>query len=455
MNALPDLRFTMRPLGRLGFVIRIVVLLAAAYLVLRAILLISGGRMGILPNGWHFLDPLALIATNDSRLPLTILVHLCLTAGLAVLGIRRARDAGWSPLLGAALALPILRLFLFVALATAPGRHHTEVLDLPRGGRFARLIPRSRTGSAAAAIGISIALVVPLGVLNVQVLEDYGLALFIGLPFLLGALSAYLHAYHTPRTLRQSVGVALITVSIALLLVFLLAMEGLVCLLMAAPIVYAIGVAGALVGHALGQRHTSSRPVIGMLLLLTPSLMAFEAAERQGPPLFAVTTVEHIQAPPERVWVKLVTFSHMQAPTELLFRAGISYPIEARITGTGVGACRYCQFNTGPFVEPITVWDAPHRLAFDVKDLPPPMTELSIYRNVNAPHVHGFFRSQRGQFQLTALPDGSTRLEGTTWYTHDIWPTWYWRLWSDHILHRIHQRVLRHIKVESERPASS
>jgi hypothetical protein len=28
---------------------------------------------------------------------------------------------------------------------------------------------------------------------------------------------------------------------------------------------------------------------------------------------------------------------------------------------------------------------------------------------------------------------------------------WYWRLWSDAILHRIHGRVLRHIKAEAER----
>ena len=188
-----------------------------------------------------------------------------------------------------------------------------------------------------------------------------------------------------------------------------------------------------------------------MLVLLAPGLMAFEAVAPGREPLFAVVTSVEVHTPPQMVWDQLVAFSRMEEPDELLFRAGISYPVEARIEGTGVGACRYCWFNTGPFVEPITVWDEPHLLAFDVVDDPPPMTELSIYEHVHAPHVDGFFRSRNGQFKLTALDHGGTLLEGTTWYTHDIWPTWYWRLWSDGILHRIHYRVLDHIKRESER----
>ena len=57
---------------------------------------------------------------------------------------------------------------------------------------------------------------------------------------------------------------------------------------------------------------------------------------------------------------------------------------------------------------------------------------------------------QKEEIRLAALPDGTTRLEGTTWYTNRIWPSGYWRLWSDLIIHRIHLRVLNHIKNVSE-----
>ena len=51
---------------------------------------------------------------------------------------------------------------------------------------------------------------------------------------------------------------------------------------------------------------------------------------------------------------------------------------------------------------------------------------------------------------MTALPDGRTRLEGTTWYEQSIWPQAYWQPWSDYLIHSIHERVLQHIKAEAE-----
>jgi hypothetical protein len=59
--------------------------------------------------------------------------------------------------------------------------------------------------------------------------------------------------------------------------------------------------------------------------------------------------------------------------------------------------------------------------------------------------------SSGGQFLLTPLPNGGTRLEGTTWYRHGLAPAPYWRVWSDVIIHKIHMRVLRHIKEEAEK----
>jgi hypothetical protein len=441
---------SIKPMGRLPFVIRTGALLIIAYTALRLILGLTSNTEGSFPDGWQFLDPLGLIGGEGRPLMLTVLVHVGLALALMVIGVRRARDAGWAPWIGVLLGLPVVRLFVFVALAIVPSAHHTHVLDLPREGRLGRIIPRSALGSAAAAVLLTTLLVIPIGFVNVEMMEYYGLALFIGVPFLLGAMSAYLHSYHTPRTLRQSLGVASTTLLIVLAIVFFLAMEGLVCLIMAAPIAWAITIAGGLIGHSLSRNEQGRTPAITMLALLTPSLMAFEAVERGSAPMFSVVSSVHVNATPRQVWDQLVTFSHMDEPTELIFRAGISYPIEARITGSGVGACRYCQFNTGPFVEPITVWDEPRLLGFDVLAFPPPMTELSIYENVNAPHIHGFFQSHHGQFKLIEQADGTTQLEGTTWYTHEIWPTWYWKLWSDGILHKIHGRVLQHIKKEAE-----
>jgi hypothetical protein len=78
------------------------------------------------------------------------------------------------------------------------------------------------------------------------------------------------------------------------------------------------------------------------------------------------------------------------------------------------------------------------------------MKELSPYDDVHAPHVSGYLRSRRGEFRLVPLPNGGTRLEGTTFFTLAVFPGWYWSQYADAIIHRIHMRVLRHIKALSE-----
>ena len=74
------------------------------------------------------------------------------------------------------------------------------------------------------------------------------------------------------------------------------------------------------------------------------------------------------------------------------------------------------------------------------------MRELSPYRAIRPPHLDGAFRARRGEFRLVALPDGRTRLEGSTWYTLELAPGGYWRLWADLLVHAIHARVLAHVK---------
>ena len=167
-------------------------------------------------------------------------------------------------------------------------------------------------------------------------------------------------------------------------------------------------------------------------------------------PLFAVGSEVIVNAPPEKVWTNVVTFSELPPANDWLFDLGIACPTCATIKGEGVGAIRYCNFTTGPFVEPITVWDEPHVLAFDVTKQPPPMKELSPY-DIHPPHLDGHLESKRGEFRLVRLEGNRTQLIGTTWYKHNMWPATYWRTWSDFLIGRIHRRVLNHVKNLSEK----
>jgi hypothetical protein len=230
----------------------------------------------------------------------------------------------------------------------------------------------------------------------------------------------------------------------------LVAIEGAACIVMGMPIVIVVGGFGALMGRAIARLGRRDLKPLMFGLLALPLATALEPAGSIGRATHEVRSSVDIDAPPAQVWNHVIAFAPIAEPTAWLFRAGIAYPRYARIDGAGVGAVRYCVFSTGPFVEPITAWEPGRRLAFDVASSPPPMRELSVYSHVTPPHLDGYLRSRRGEFRLVALPGGRTRLEGSTWYQIEMAPEGYWQLCSDYLIHRIHQRVLEHIKIETE-----
>ena len=181
-----------------------------------------------------------------------------------------------------------------------------------------------------------------------------------------------------------------------------------------------------------------------------PLMMGAEHAAGPDPVLFEVRTTVEVSAPPEEVWRNVVAFSDLPEPKDWIFRIGIAYPMRAEIQGRGAGAVRQCVFSTGDFIEPIEVWDEPRLLKFSVTKNPAPMQEWTPYRRIHPPHLEGFLVSEGGQFLLEPIEGGGTRLIGVTWYRHGMWPAAYWKVWSDFIIHRIHLRVLRHIKGRAE-----
>jgi uncharacterized membrane protein YhaH (DUF805 family) len=370
---------------------------------------------------------------------------------------KRLRDAGQPVWLVVLFFIPVINVLFFLALCALPPQEraaYSEGAPWPGPGVVAGMIPRSALGSAVLAIFLTTVLGLVFVGLGTLVIGGYGWGLFVALPFCLGMFSVLLHSYHEPRDLKACMGVALLPVGILGVVLVLVAMEGVICVLMATPFAVVLSVIGGMIGYSIQDRYWGARQrpaMLSVLLLLVPASFGLEHAVALQPPLFMVRTAIEVNAPPEKVWNQVVSFAEIPPPTELLFRAGIAYPIRAEISGHGVGAVRHCVFSTGPFEEPIEVWDEPRLLQFGVTANPAPLNELSPYGNIQPPHLHGYFVSEKGQFLLTALPGGRTRLEGTTWYHDTIWPSAYWRVWSDYIIHRIHLRVLEHIRIEVER----
>jgi len=411
---------------------------------------------------WVPLSPAARLASlthSDERFLASM---LALALPFILLGVMmtvwRLRDAAEPLWLAVLFFVPFVNLALFATLCFLPSRNlevTKEAAPWPRVRPLDGWIPRSPLGSALLSIAVTAGMGVTLMLLGTQVLRSYGWGLFVALPFCLGLFSVLVASYHAPRSLATCLAVSLLPVGVLACVLILIAIEGLICILMAAPLAGGLALLGGLIGYAIQDRYwrnTRSPVFLSMVIFLVPASFGMEHAAALLPPTFVVSSAVEINAPPEVVWQEVVAFAQIPPPQEMLFRAGIAYPIRAEIIGHGVGAERHCIFSTGAFVEPIEVWNEPRLLRFSVKDSPAPLVELTPYAHIDPPHLHGYFVSRQGQFLLTALPNGRTRLEGTTWYQHTMWPSSYWHLWSDYIIHRIHMRVLEHIRIESEKP---
>lgn len=364
-------------------------------------------------------------------------------AGIS-LTVRRLRDAGRSLTLALLFFVPLIKVALFLALVfdgSADLSENTVEAEEQSGV--------GRDGVIGVFVGASIGLAsVAFGT---NFLLTYAWGLFLGVPFVTGFVASWFLNRNGVRPTGQAVLVSVSATTLIGIGLIGFGMEGLICIGMAIPLALPFGIAGALMARNIlkGDRWRTAPGAFTACIALLP-VMVGERAAKMEPPVNAVTTSIVIDAPVDVVWKNVIAFPPLAPPEETIFKAGVAYPIAGQIVGSGVGAVRYCRFSTGDFVEPITTWDEDRLLAFNVVAQPPSLRELSPWEIV-PPHIEkNYMRSQHGQFRLVALDDHRTLLEGTTWYQNYLWPQQYWREWSDGIVHRIHLRVLKHVKAQAE-----
>ena len=359
--------------------------------------------------------------------------------------LRRAVDAGLSGWLCLLFFVPYLNYLLMLVLSLVPTTHRTPVWSLER-----EAASDAKLREALIALAAGLAVSVPTVLLSVLVVRSYSTPLFLGTPFSMGAIGAYVLNRAHERTLGYTFEVVFAGLVLLAGTVLLFALEGALCALMALPLAGVVALLGAILGRALALHAPDAPTHAALVVVALPALAVVDARSGPAPPHEVVTSVV-VDAPRDVVWHNVVTFAELEEPREWLFRLGVAYPRRARIEGSGVGAVRYCEFSTGDFVEPITEWEALRRLAFDITRQAAPMRELSPYRRVRATHLDGYFRATWGRFDLHELPGGRTLLVGTTRYEVRMYPQAYWALFADAIVERIHRRVLRHIERQAER----
>jgi hypothetical protein len=260
---------------------------------------------------------------------------------------------------------------------------------------------------------------------------------FIIVPTLMGIISAYFWRDLEMKTSKK-IGWSAVVAIIAILLSAFILREGPICLLIVSPLIIGFILAGLAIGKSMFKKNNGllKANVFGVLLLL---FIVDNLSEHKQ--LSLVTDTIVINAPVDKVWPFVVEYEPIESKEDYwLFTIGMPSPVQSTVTAYREGAGRKCIFSNGyVFDETIVVYKPGEELTFDIIEQP------------RDPEIMGHIDIVRGQFILKDNGNGTTTLAGNSWYRLYVFPEWYFGFWSKSITRNVHLRVMKHIKLLSEK----
>jgi hypothetical protein len=395
-------------------------------------------------------------AGNYAVLYFTLLVSAAL--GMALLAsyvaARRASILGWKlprliallihvPFAGAGLALWLA--------ASGDDEEQTSVAPTAVAGRL--VVPFLLAVVACIGLLVGYEQLEKLGKIPLGLKQTggyFGFAIFAGIPFATGVSSGVI-LRRSGGSFGQAVSAAMSLIGAVILILCGLLMEGIVCVVMAAPIGAGLAFLGVVGGYFLTRNKTTDGRLQSAAWLAIVAIVGIEGWNPPAPLEDTVTSEIIIDAPAERIWAELHSIKDLPPTDNLLFRYGVAHPTGTATLGEGVGAARVCKMSTGDMPEIVTVWKPGQELRFKVLSTPPSMRELGFFgQTIDAAHLHSAYASLDGGFKLEALPDGRTRVIGESHYLLNLAPASYWNLWTEQIVRMVQRRVLEHVKQQAE-----
>lgn len=358
---------------------------------------------------------------------------------LALLSFQLARRTNRGFILAVLSVVPVVQLGAILLNAVLPSQ---EALEEDQGARA--------NAARNVTIGLiaGIALIVLAVLLSAVTFGAYGWGLFVMTPFLVGITTGYLVNEQSDLGAGSTMKLVIAAAGLGSLALVVLALEGIICIILAAPLAVPIVMLGGVVGRALAvARHSRRNPLASVAVL--PMVFMLEAALPPEAPIATQYEIE-IGAPADHVWRALISSEPIALAPGLPALAGLAYPIRGTLTGEGLGAKRVGLFSTGEASEVVTQWNQNRVLAFRVQDEAPAMEEMSPYRRVHAPHVEGYFTTGETRFVLVPLEGNRTKLKIFSEHRLRLDPLPYWEPIARLAIHDNVSRVLADIKAKSE-----
>lgn len=276
-------------------------------------------------------------------------------------------------------------------------------------------------------------------------------------PAALGAVAVAVASRGAPASVARAICLPWLSVLCLMAGVFVTLFEGMVCIVMAAPVfatMSSVGGLSVLVAHRVRGRHAASRTAAA--LAVVPFLVG-PVEERLPRPevVRTVTTVTEVDAPPGTLFrhvVRVPAIRREETRFSPFHSIGIPRPLEATIDREGTGALRAARFAGGlRFEERVTEWEPPRRLAFTIRVVP-----ASILPGVLDEHVRVGSREFDvvwGGFTIEPLGGERSRLVLTSRHRLSTRLNPYAGLWTDAVMRDLQEGICAVIRARAEAEA--
>lgn len=236
--------------------------------------------------------------------------------------------------------------------------------------------------------------------------------LFVGIPAILAIVLAM-----TPKA-KTTTGGIMKGLTVALLLSGPLLGEGFICILMASPLFYAVGLAVGEIVHLTRKKRRTTLPCLLLIFLpmsvegTSPSL-SFNRNE-------TVQVSQVVQASQRDMLLALSRSPRTDLPLPLYLRMGFPRPVEARGEGLDVGATRTIHFAGGE--------GRPGDLLLQVEESRPGYVRFRAISDRSK--VAHWLDWKSSEVRWTAIDSQHTRVDWTLHFERRLDPAWYFGPWE-------------------------
>ncbi|MFN8392976.1 MAG: hypothetical protein U0136_21965 [Bdellovibrionota bacterium] len=278
------------------------------------------------------------------------------------------------------------------------------------------------------------------------------------IPLLLGCLTILFLPAEAPVRRWEIVFLPWVTVSLSMLVAGLVGFEGLICIVMAAPIWLIFASIGGAVGSVIRRSRLSELHAFVLVLLISPlGISVLEQLVSPSVELRTITNETLIRAEPEVVWQNIRTVKTISAGElrpSLVRSMGFPDPIAAELSGEGIGAVRRATFQGGvEFTETVTEWQPNEVIAFHIQANTDKIPRTTLDEHVT---IGGdYFDTLQGKYEILPLSDGSVRLRLSSDHRLSTHFNWYAGIWSDFVMSEIQSNILHVIRRRCEEISSN